>query len=136
MLFRSSMTVSAQRTKQFKKLIRLAQHASKRGRIHLMRRAPNWFIRALVRLGSLYANGQLSPAKMRKLKRYRSDMHALARCRNNMHAARTKLIQRGGLLPLLPIAALIGKALLGAAAGAAGSAIIRKITGGEKKSEN
>ena len=90
-----------------------------------MKRAPDWFIRELIRVGAMYVNGRLSSAHARRLKRYRHDMQSLARCRSTRSARKT-LIQRGGLLPLLlPI---IGKILLGAAVGAAGSAIIRKIT--------
>ena len=111
----------------FKKLIRLGKRCSKRGRTKLVQRAPDWFIRALIRVGDLYSKGRLSAQKTRKLNRYRTEMEALAKCRN-MKSARKRLVQRGGFLPfLLPIAAVIGKALLGAAAGAAGTAIIRKV---------
>ena len=118
---------SVSRYLKFKKLIRLARRCSKRGRTLLVKRSPNWFIRALIRMGSMYTKGRLSAQKMRKLNRYRREMEALAKSRN-METARKRLVQRGGFLPfLLPIAAVIGKALLGAAAGAAGTAIIRKV---------
>ena len=75
-------------------------------------------------------SGQHFLANTRKLDRFRSEMQALSKCRNNLSSARKQLTQRGGFLPLLlaPLAAAIGKALFGAAVGAAGTAIIRKIT--------
>ena len=110
--------VKRARIKDFNKLIRLIQRASKRGRIHLLKRAPDWFIRALVRLGDLYISGRL--AKTRKLDRYRSEMQALSKCRSNLSSARKRLSQRGGLL--LPLLAL-----------AAGSSSIRKIKAAAQK---
>ena len=113
--------------KSFKKLISLARHSSKKGREHLIRRAPSWFIRGCIRAASLSRQGRLSAKSRRKLAPYKRDVQYLSQCKN-MNKARNKLIQRGGFLPaLIPILIGLGKAAAGAAAGAAATALVRKI---------
>jgi len=115
--------------KSFKKLVSLARRSSKRGREHLIRRAPNWFIRSCVRAASLSRQDgrRLSAKSRRKLAPYKRDAEYLSRCKS-MKQARKKLIQRGGFLPaLIPILIGLGKAAAGAAAGAAATALIKKV---------
>lgn len=120
------------RQHSLKKLISLTKRCSKRGRGHLVKRSPEWFIQSLQRASKAYTNDQLPKGKRaatakRRLAHYRKDSNYLANC-NSTKKARKRLLQSGGFLPaLLPILGLIGKAALGGAAAAGAGMIVKKI---------
>lgn len=117
-----------QRRKAFKKLLGLAQRCSGKGRVKLVKGAPNWFIHALIRGCSLYTRGliPLKKAAQRKLKPYRKEVKYLSGCRSSKKA-RKKLVQHGGVFPaLIPLLAMAGKAIAGAAIGFAAKKAMQK----------
>lgn len=123
-----------QRRKEFLRLLRLAKRCSPRMRVELVNRAPDWFIRALLRASILYTRGKLhnkskkqsTVALKRRLGRYNKQMKALAGSRK-LRDARLVLNQHGGLLPaLIPLVTALPKIMMGVAASALASKLASK----------
>lgn len=125
------MTTTKQQ--QLCKLINLSKRASKKGREHLVKHSPNWFIQSICRACKCYADGEVGKSKKtaavkRRLSAHKADINYMKKCKS-MKKARQRLIQQGGFLPaLLPLLGLIGKAALGGIAAAGAGTIVRKLT--------
>lgn len=120
------------RLQKYSALLGAVQAADPKTRISILRSAPDEFIKTLLEvvLNFLAGNIPCKQQHVEKLKRYRKDLRNVSQCRHNLKKARKSLSQRGGFLPfLLPLLGVIGKGILGAAAGAATAAAIRKIRG-------
>jgi hypothetical protein len=120
------------RLEKYSALLNAVQTADPKTRVGILRSAPDEFIKTLLEvvLNVLAGNVHCQGNQLKRVKRYKSHLREVSHCRHNIKQARKKLIQRGGFLPLiLPLLGIIGKGILGAAAGAAAHATINKIRG-------
>ena len=115
--------------KALKRLIHLARRCSKRGRAKLIKGAPDWFIRSIMKTAALHRAGKVGKGKKTKqrLGRFCKDLNALAQYKT-VNEARRRLVQRGGILPaLVPLLIAAGKGIAAAAAGAAATGIAKSV---------
>ena len=111
----------------------LANIKSPSQRKELIKSADAKIIKAICEcaLNVLKCRVHVVPSQLKRLRRYKKVMRALAKPKTKLSLARKKalIVQNGGLLPalLIPILAALGKTAALGAAGAAGGVVAKKI---------